>query len=168
MVCVILCLHLYFHSDPNMPEPVRAHWPHYEMTKQAYISLDRDMAIQSEKHFLDTRPRHFWSEVVPGLFNTQHTTMYPDHCASGAVRNIVTSVILAVSLTTALLWWQRLNGYTYLKQCTFIAVNKTAFSMHLFCFKCQFVMCTSVHVIYLSNEVYTYSNTHWCLSLNHL
>jgi len=56
-----------------MPEPVRAPWPHYEMTKQAYISLDRDMAIHSEKHFLDTRPRHFWSEVVPGLFTTQHT-----------------------------------------------------------------------------------------------
>jgi len=66
-LCNVLVLSSIYNSNPNEPTPVPSIWPEYEITKQAYISLDRDMVKQAEKHFLDAAPQHFWSEVIPSL-----------------------------------------------------------------------------------------------------
>jgi len=70
-LCNVLLLSSIYNSNPNEPTPVSFTWPEYEITKQAYISLDRDMVELPDNHFLDAAPRHFWSEVIPGHFNEE-------------------------------------------------------------------------------------------------
>jgi len=72
------------------------------MTKQAYISLDRDMDNKSVKHYLDERPRQFWFEVIPGLFGNQTMALTQEQCISVAIRNVVNYLPLVCGFMSVL------------------------------------------------------------------
>lgn len=84
---------LYCPRNPNYPRPVQVTYPQYNTTTKAYLVLDKDMGLDSEKHLLAARATDFWLQIVP-LLQVSDGEEQTNCDTSGTKRNAVAVVYL--------------------------------------------------------------------------
>lgn len=68
----------------------------YEMDKQAYLEIDKDM-VEEAKTMLAAKATNFWMNVIPGLLSKENDWMKSSVCVSSATQPFAQGITFLIT-----------------------------------------------------------------------